>query len=94
MAGVRYAIVHGSNNASPSGPGNVTAVQTVVRNVAGISLHDISGTKLTVAVAYPDGGNASPDRVTVTVTYPYLPYINLPWAMPTISATAAGTIAN
>src|SRR5206468_12425750 len=67
--GVRYAIVHGSQNVTASGPTAATAsappctasstnvgnVQTAVTNYAGASLHD--KTQMTVNVCYFDGDN-------------------------------------
>src|SRR5882757_2760232 len=59
--GVRYAIVHGAANTSPSGPscpcaGIDVAVGTgVVKTYAQLSLHDTSG--MTVTVNYNPGGN-------------------------------------
>ncbi len=88
--GVRYAIVHGSGVASPSGPADYTAVQTVVKNYAKLSLHDISA--ITVTPSYPDGDNEAPHRVKVIVTYAYKPYITLPMTSPTINTVAEGRI--
>lgn len=102
--GVRYAIVHGSNN-----PTTVDAVRSRVQEFANMSLHDVSG--MTIQVHYfksngsehtaSDGGPLTstsavspPDRVSVTVAYPFIPYIRLPWAVPTIHASAQGRIAN
>lgn len=102
--GVRYAIVHGTNN-----PTTVTAVKGKVQQYADISLHDT--TAMTVNVQYfkadgtehSDAGGAPltstspvkpPDRVAITLTYPFIPYINVPWAVPTIHATAQGRVAN
>lgn len=94
--GVRYAIVHGSRNGNGSGPGTsdpgAANVQGVVTTFANISLHDVSA--MTVTVTYPDGDAISPSRVIVNVSYPYVPYITLPWTVPTINASAAGRIAN
>jgi Flp pilus assembly protein TadG len=94
--GVRYAIVHGSNNTLGSGPGSSDAaadnVKAQVNTFAQISLHDISA--MTVTVNYPDGSNAAGKRVDVTVSYPFIPYINVTWGLPTIYATASGRIAN
>jgi len=102
--GVRYAIVHGSNN-----PTTVSSVVDRVQTFANASGHDVSGITIDVkyfksdGTEYTDTGGApltstsavdSPDRVTVTVAYPFVPYINLPWAVPTIHATAQGRIAN
>ncbi len=98
--GVRYAIVHGSNN-----PTNVSDIQSRVQQVANLSLHDVSGMTITV-IYYKDDGTAyspaitntatidPPGMVQVTVSYPYVPYLNLPWPMPTIQASAQGRIAN
>jgi Flp pilus assembly protein TadG len=77
-AGARYAIVHGAERTGsgvngPSGPGNTTQVKTVVRNFAGAGLVDIS--KLNINVAYPNGTSTADSPVTVTVTYPYDPWV-------------------
>ena len=106
--GVRYAIVHGGNNSSSSGPSsgtgcgstctctssstNVTSVTTVVQNYAKTSFHDISG--MTVNVCYWDGTNKPPGRVYVVIHYPYKSFINVGWAKPTINAAAEGRIIN
>jgi len=73
-AGTRYAIVHGqyrtgSGSTGPSGPGNTTQVETVVKNFASTGMLDT--TKLNVTVAYPGSSNNVGQAVTVTVTYPY-----------------------
>lgn len=97
--GVRYAIVHGAANSSPSGPSsgsasncstNIANVRTVVSNYASGSFRDLSG--LTTTVCYLDGNNKNGSRVQVTLSYPYAPYINMPWANPTISAASEGRI--
>ena len=98
--GVRYAIVHGSNSTLCSGPNpsNPCAsdpagdeVVNRVKTYAQASLHDIGA--INVAVTYPDGTNEPPNRVTVAVTYTYVPYINIPFA-PTLTTKAAGRIVN
>ena len=103
--GVRYAMVHGSNNATPSGPtsgaagsppcttssANVGAVQTAVKNYAGVSFHDISA--MTVNVCYFDGDNQASHRVQVAVHYPYQPFFGLGWPTVTVHAAAAARIA-
>src|SRR6266851_3646979 len=47
----------------------------VVKTFAQYSLHDVTGTKMTVTVAYPGGdatpANMTPNRVQVTVAFPY-----------------------
>jgi Flp pilus assembly protein TadG len=102
--GVRYAIVHGSNNATPSGPttgstgappcttssANVTNVQTAVTNYAGASLHD--KTQVTVKVCYFDGDNQAPHRVAVAVSYGYQPFFGLGWPTVNVKAAAQGRI--
>ena len=74
--GVRYAIVHGSDSSSCSGPSsgcgdtagsNVTAV---VNSYAAISFHDISA--MTVTPSWPDGTSTPSSRVLVTISYPYI----------------------
>ena len=98
--GVRYAIVHGSNSTLCSGPNaskpcasdpGAAEVVNTVKNYAQASLHDI--TAINVAVTYPDGSNDAPNRVAVTVTYNFVPYINLPFT-PTLTTKAAGRIVN
>lgn len=90
--GVRYAIVHGSNNSNPSGPGSTTNVVNAVNDYAKLSLHDISA--ITITPTYPDGDNDAPHRVKVDITYTYIPYINLPLGFTSIHTTAQGRIVN
>ena len=114
--GVRYAIVHGSNNvmtpASPCGPvtcpdvtgpaapsGTVPGYGSgfgVVKTFAQLSLH--STTNMTVAINYPGGdatpANKTPNRVQVTVSYPYQPLFGLGWPTVTVNAAAEGRIMN
>lgn len=94
--GVRYAIVNGSDSANASnGSGCSTsspaAVITQVRNYAKTSFHDVSG--MTVNVCYPDGSNLAPNRVRITVSYPYQPLLGFSWPNVTINAAAEGRIA-
>ena len=73
--GTRYAIVHGADQTvSPSGPGNVTNVQTVVKNFASAGLVDT--TALTITVSYPNGDNNAGSTVAVKVLYTYDPFVN------------------
>jgi Flp pilus assembly protein TadG len=94
-AGVRYAIVHGTDSASCDGPstgcdsGHI-AVTTAVTNDAALSLHDISA--ITINVNYPDSSSAAPSRVQVQVAYKYIPYISIPGLSPTLVASAEGRI--
>jgi Flp pilus assembly protein TadG len=81
----RYAIVHGSKSSSPSGPGNTSALNTVVNKYAGSGLNT---SKLTITPSYPDGNNAPGSRVTVMVTYPFQPFMVKGIATFTISASS------
>jgi len=98
--GVRYAVVSGSNSATPLGPTtgtgsdcstNVAPVRNYVVRYAGLTFHDISA--ITVNVCYLDGTNVAPNRVQVTVQYAYKPYFNVPLT-PTIYAASEGRIVN
>jgi Flp pilus assembly protein TadG len=105
--GVRYAIVHGSTSALPTGPSkdtasappysctssstNVDAVVNWVKSFAGLSLHDTS--TMTVNVCYFDGDNVSPHQVQVVVSYPYTPFFGLGWPSVNVNAAAGGRIA-
>jgi Flp pilus assembly protein TadG len=104
--GVRYAIVHGCdfNYANCSGtcafaappPQNTCTdasgdnVRAWARNFARASLHDIPVTAITVN--YPDGTSDAPNRVRVTVSYPYHPFFGLGWPTVTVQAAAEGRI--
>jgi Flp pilus assembly protein TadG len=103
--GVRYAIVHGADSATPStGSGCSTSAATnvisAVQSYAKLSFHNVSS--MTVDVCYPDGNtssasdppNEAQNRVRVTVSYPYAPFLGLKWEKGfTISAAAEGRIA-
>lgn len=75
--GVRYAIVHGTNSATCSGPstgcGDSTGanIASTTKTYASGSFAALSGA--TVSVSYPDGSSAPPSRVIVTLRYTYLP---------------------
>jgi Flp pilus assembly protein TadG len=86
-AGVRYAIVNGSDSASPCSSGSTTACVTMVKNFA--SAGGLNTANLLVSVNYPGTGcppgvtgtNAPGCWVRVTANYPYDPflgYFNLP----------------
>jgi len=68
----------------------------VVKTFAQYSLHDTRG--LTVAVNYPGGdatpANKTPNRVQITVNYPYRPFFGLGWPTVTVNAAAEGRIMN
>ena len=68
----------------------------VVKTFAQLSLH--STTNMTVAINYPGGdatpANKTPNRVQVTVSYPYQPLFGLGWPTVTLNAAAEGRIMN
>jgi Flp pilus assembly protein TadG len=83
--------------AAPAGtvPG-YNSTYGVVKTYAGLSMHDVSA--MTVTVTYPDGtaatSNKTPNRVQVTVTYPYSPFFGLGWPKVNVYAAAEGRIMN
>jgi Flp pilus assembly protein TadG len=99
-AGARYAIVHGGDRTGPgatgvnaaSGPGNVTNVQTVVKNFASAGLLNTSA--LTITVSYPNGNNTAGSPVTVRVMYTYDPFVNYFGTLlnKTLGSTSQGVI--
>ena len=96
-AGARYAIVHGGDRTGtgadgPSGPGNVTQVQTVVKNFASAGL--LTTSNLNISVTYPNGANTAGSPVSVTVTYPYDPLVTFfnPLLSNTLGITSQGII--
>ncbi|MHB1022691.1 MAG: TadE/TadG family type IV pilus assembly protein [Acidobacteriaceae bacterium] len=94
--GVRYGIVHGTDNGNCSGPSAGCAdatganVVSAVRSYAAYSLHDISS--ITIQANYLDSSSEPPSRIQVKVAYTYVPYIKLPWIAPTLVASAEGRI--
>lgn len=99
--GVRYAIVHGTGVGAStcSGPGgsgvscadssaaNVTAAVT---KYTSFSFHNSAA--MTVTPTYPDGSSVAPNRIRVTVAYPYQPIFGLGWPTVTVNAAAEGRI--
>jgi len=47
---------------------------------------------MTVTVTYPDGNNKALSLVKVDVSYPYVAWVQLPWAAPTLKASAQSRI--
>jgi Flp pilus assembly protein TadG len=95
--GIRYAIVHGTDSSSCSGPStgctdsNGSNVSAVVNGYASISFHDISG--ITVTPSWPDATSTPSSRVLITISYPYVPYMTLPgFNSPQMQVTAEGRI--
>jgi Flp pilus assembly protein TadG len=78
--GVRYAIVHSG--------GDPTGTVAEVKAFATTSMHDVSA--ISVSVTSPDGSYAPPNRVRVTVTYVYIPYLPNFITAPTMTTYAEG----
>jgi Flp pilus assembly protein TadG len=89
-AGVRYAIVHGSDNLA-----DTTAIQMKAKNFLSSAPVNMANAGLTVSVSYPDTGSCKLPgcRVQVTVTYPYDPFVSyFPWGTINLSSTSQGVI--
>jgi hypothetical protein len=87
----------------PAPPGTIPGYGStygVVKTFAQYSMHDVTGSNLTVTVNYLDPGtaaraaNATPNRVQVVVTYPYKPFFGFGWPTVTVNAAAEGRIMN
>ena len=78
--GVRYSIVHSG--------GDAAGTQATVESFAAASLHDVSA--ISTSLTFPDGGATPPNRVRVTVTYTYIPYLPSFMSAPTMHAYAEG----
>lgn len=108
--GVRYAIVHGTQNVNCSGPLSSTFctspdtspyanVQAVVANFAGLSMQKVPAGNVTVDYnpnsANPTGACNNPGcLVRVTVHQKYQPFFGLGWPSVTLYAVAEGRIFN
>jgi len=95
--GVRYAIILGSDSSNSTTDTGGLCSSTTLATVAGRvctyakeSFHDT--TNMSVTISYPDTGNTPPNRVRVTVSYPYRPLLNLGWPSVTINAAAEGRV--
>jgi hypothetical protein len=96
--GVRYAIVHGSDSPTCSGPStgcddqSGAIVVATVRSYAAQFLNTPEG--VTVSVSYPDSSAAPQSRVGVTVTYNYNPFFqsNVTSTLIPMYATGEGRI--
>ena len=96
-AGDRYAIVHGEDSAA-----TINQIQTVVRNY--LSAAPMSASNATINVCYTGatitggvcsgGSNAKGSTVSVSVTYPYDPFVSYysPFLSVNISSTSQGVI--
>jgi Flp pilus assembly protein TadG len=95
--GVRYATLHGTDSTTCSGPDAAcsdhtpyASVQTAVRGITAISLHNL--TAMTITVTYPDATAKAGNRVSVVVAYTYVPYINFPGLRTLLTFTSQGRI--
>lgn len=94
--GVRYAIVHGTDNANCSGPSSGCAdstganISTVVNQTAAYSFHNLSN--MAVQVTYPDDSSTPPSRIAVAIEYTYVPYVQLPGIATKLQLQAQGRI--
>ena len=80
--GVHYAMLNSTDEA-----GTID----IVKSYAGATLHDTSD--ISVLVAYPDGNTTPPSRVSVSVSYQYVPYLStIMSAPPTLHAFAEGRL--
>jgi len=92
------AKVDGPPASSGAAAEDPTNTYGVVKTYAQYSLHDT--TSMTVTVTYPDAAtpvkpsNATPNRVKVTVSYPYQWFLGLGWAAIQVNASAEGRIMN
>jgi Flp pilus assembly protein TadG len=78
--GVRYSIVHSG--------GDPAGTQTTVAAFAATTLHNMSA--MSTSVTFPDGNASAPNRVRVTVTYTYVPYLSHFINTPTVHTYAEG----
>jgi Flp pilus assembly protein TadG len=78
--GVRYAVVRSG--------GDAAGTQSTVATFARTSLHDVSA--ISTSVTFPDGSAEPPNRVRVSVTYTYVPWLNNFITTPTMTTYAEG----
>lgn len=94
--GVRYAIIHGVDSSTCSGPTNGCSDQSganvvsTVQNYAAGSYGTLRG--ITVTPTWPDASSAPPSRVRITVTYNYSPFFQNSRISMAMYATAEGRI--
>ena len=94
-AGVRYAIVHGSDRSGTgidgtSGPGDNPP--EVVANVKTYASTLMDPAKVTVTVTYPGGTNTPGSQVKVLVQYAYDPWVHITPLSVTLSSNSQGII--
>lgn len=80
--GVHYAMLNSTDE---------TGAVNVVKKYASATLHDVSD--IDVSIEYPDGTTTAPSRVSVSVSYQYIPYLNTVMSNPpTMHAFAEGRL--
>jgi Flp pilus assembly protein TadG len=76
--------------AATAGDSTGANVKATVTCYAKLSLHNVSA--MTINVTYPDATNNPSDRVRVTISYTYVPFVAVPWVNPQLRAAAEGEI--
>lgn len=97
--GARYAIVHGSDSADPSGPGGAYYTEPDTDGMITQQVEQFGGglnpSQLTVQSEWPDGSNFSGSRVTVTSQYEFEPIFDfLGFASFTMTSSSTMQITN
>ena len=106
--GVRYAIVHGANNTTQSGPttqqtaktppctssnNNNSTAPNVINRVTQFAGFSMHDTSnMNVYVCYLDGNNKSLSQVQVSIAYSFRPLFGFGWPSVTVYANSAGRI--
>jgi Flp pilus assembly protein TadG len=94
--GTRYAIVHGSDSSTCSGPSTGCSdpsgaqIVTAVQGYAAASFSPLGG--IAVTPSWPDGSSAPSSRIVVTVRYNYSPFFNNTGFIFPMYATSEGRI--
>lgn len=89
--GLRYAIVHGAPAGCATDTTTLTAnTKTHVVEYARLSLQRITADN--VDVSFPDGSCAAPNRVSIRITYAYVPFSKFFTTVPQLRAYAEGRV--
>jgi Flp pilus assembly protein TadG len=87
-AGTRYAIVHGSDQSATA-----AQIRGIVTNYLNAAPMTASNANFSSTPSYPDTCTDPGCRVTVTVTYPYDPFVGyFPIGTVNLSSTSQGVI--
>ena len=93
--GLHFALIHGSNSASCSGPTSgcdSTAAAVSADITTFLAKFSTQATSPIIAISYPDSSSAPPSLVTITTTYTYRPLLGVPGFTRTFHTTAQGRI--